>query len=147
MSISEHSDVPKVASAGLAQRLEIFTGAGRRRSWTSAQKAAIVAESFEDGALVGHIARRHGLTPQQLFNWRRQARREPDKETGALPFVPVVVETPSAASPPAESVESKPTDARPPVIELDIAGSSVWIWHDAEAAMVTAIIGALKAAK
>ena len=91
--------------------------------------------------------RRHGLTPQQLFNWRRQARREAEKGTGALPFVPVVVETPSAASPPAESVESKPTDARPPVIELDIAGSSVWIWHDAEAAMVTAIIGALKAAK
>jgi hypothetical protein len=59
----------------------------------------------------------------------------------------VVVETPSAVSPPAESVESKPADARPPVIELDIAGSSVWIWRDAEAAMVTAIIGALKAAK
>jgi transposase len=147
VSISEYSEVSKGASAGLAQRLEIFTGAGRRRSWTSAQKAAIVAESFEDGALVGHVARRHGLTPQQLFNWRRQARREAEKGVGTLPFVPVVVETPSAASPPAESIESKPADARSPVIELDIAGSSVWIWRDAEAAMVTAIIGALKAAK
>jgi transposase len=127
VSISEHSDVPRGASAGLAQRLEIFTGAGRRRSWTSAQKAAIVAESFEDGALVGHVARRHGLTPQQLFNWRRQARREADEGTGVLPFAPVVVETPSTVSPPAESVESKPADARSPVIELDIAGSSVWI--------------------
>jgi transposase len=146
VSISEHSDVLKGASAGLAQRLEIFTGVGRRRSWTAEQKAAIVAESFEDGALVSHVARRHGLTPQRLFNWRRQARREADEGTGALPFAPVVVETPSAVSPPAES-ESKPADARPPVIELDIAGSSVWIWHDAEAAMVTAIIGALKAAK
>jgi transposase-like protein len=47
-----------------------------RRGPRSAQKAAIIAESFEDGALVGHVARRHGLTPQQLFNWRRQARRE-----------------------------------------------------------------------
>jgi len=26
-----------------AQRLEIFTGAGRRRAWTAEQKAAIVA--------------------------------------------------------------------------------------------------------
>jgi transposase len=51
--------------AGPAQRLEIFTGAGRRRSWTAEQKAAIVAESLEDGALVSHVARRHGLTPQQ----------------------------------------------------------------------------------
>lgn len=141
MSISEHSDVPKGSSAGLAQRLEIFTGVGRRRSWTAEQKAVIVAESFEDGALVGQVARRHGLTPQQLFNWRRQARREADERTAALPFAPVVVETP------AESVESRAADARPPVIELDIAGSSVWIWRDAEAAMVTAIIGALKAAK
>ena len=131
----------------MAQRLEIFTGAGRRRSWTSAQKAAIVAESFEDGALVGHVARRHGLTPQQLFNWCRQARREPTRGTGSPRFAPVVVETPSAMSPPAESVESKPVDGRPPVIELDVAGSSVWIWPDAEAAMVTAIIGALKVAK
>lgn len=145
MSISEHSDVPK--GAGPAQRLEIFTGAGRRRSWTSMQKSAIVAESFEDGALISHVARRHGLTPQQLFNWRRQARREADEGTGGLPFAPVIVETPSVLSPPAENGENKSPDARPPVIELDVAGSSVWIWPDAEVAMVTAIIGALKAAK
>ena len=62
-------------SRGSARRLEIFTGAGRRRAWTAEEKAAIVAESFEDGARVCHVARRHGLTPQQLFAWRRQARR------------------------------------------------------------------------
>ena len=82
-----------------------------------------------------------------MFNWRRQARREADEGTGALPFAPVVVEPPSAVLPPAEIVESKPADARPPVIELDIAGSSVWIWPGADTATVTAIIGALKAAK
>jgi hypothetical protein len=37
--------------------------------------------------------------------------------------------------------------ARPHAIELDIEGSSVWVWPGADAAMVTAIIGALKAAK
>ena len=144
MSIAEHSDVSK--GAGPAQRLEIFTGAGRRRSWTAEQKAAIVAESLEDGALVSHVARRHGLTPQQLFNWSRQARREADEGIGGLPFAPVVAEPLRTASPPSESAESKPA-GRPPVIELDVAGSSVWIWPGAEAAMVTAIIGALKAAK
>ena len=35
----------------------------------------------------------------------------------------------------------------PPVIELDVAGSSVRVWPGAEIAMVTAIIGALKAVK
>jgi transposase-like protein len=72
VSISERND--KSNDAARAQRLEIFTGAGRRRSWTAEQKASIVAESFEDGAPVSHVARRHGLTPQQLFAWRREAR-------------------------------------------------------------------------
>ena len=69
-----------------AQRLEIFTGAGRRRAWMAEQKAAIVAESLEDGAPVSQIARRHGLTPQQVFAWRRQARREADEPIE--PFAP-----------------------------------------------------------
>jgi hypothetical protein len=36
---------------------------------------------------------------------------------------------------------------RPHAIELDIEGTSVWIWREADVAMVTAIIGALKAGK
>src|SRR5271165_1450634 len=78
VSISERND--KSNDGASVRRLEIFTGAGRRRAWTAEQKAAIVAESVEDGAVVSHVARRHGLTPQQLFAWRRQARRriEPD---------------------------------------------------------------------
>ncbi len=106
-----------------------------------------MAQSFEDGALVSHVARRHGLTPQQLFAWRRQARLEAAEVIGGLPFAPVVVDPPRAASPPAEGAESQSADARPPVIQLDVAGSSVRIWSGAEVAMVTAIIDALKAAK
>jgi transposase-like protein len=41
----------------------------------SAQKAEILAESYESGETVSIVARRHGLTPQQLFGWRRDARR------------------------------------------------------------------------
>lgn len=58
-----------------ARRLEVFTGAGRRRAWTAEQKAQIVCESYESGEKVSAVARRHGLTPQQLFGWRRDARR------------------------------------------------------------------------
>lgn len=145
MSISERNDVSK--TAGPAQRLEIFTGAGRRRAWTAEQKAAIVSESFEDGASVSHVARRHGLTPQQVFAWRRRARREADERIDSLPFAPVIIEPPGAAPLPADSAGRKAADARPHVIELDVEGSSVWIWPGAQTAMVTAIIGALKAAK
>ena len=57
------------------RRMEVFTGAGRRRSWSAAEKAAIVAESYGAGETVCGVARRHGLTPQQLFSWRRLARQ------------------------------------------------------------------------
>jgi hypothetical protein len=34
------------------RRLEVFTGAGRRRRWTAEQKTRIVAESYESGETV-----------------------------------------------------------------------------------------------
>ncbi len=57
------------------RRLEVFAGSGRRRTWTPAQKAEILAESYESSETVSVVARRHGLTPQQLFGWRRDAQR------------------------------------------------------------------------
>ena len=66
MSISEHKHMPEPA-----RRMELFTGAGRRRSWSPAEKAAIIAESYGAEETVCGVARRHGLTPQQLFAWRR----------------------------------------------------------------------------
>jgi transposase-like protein len=39
------------------RRLEVFTGAGRRRSWTYEQKAQIVVESHAEGATVCEVAR------------------------------------------------------------------------------------------
>jgi transposase len=129
-----------------AQRVEIFTGAGRRRDWSAAQKAAIVAESYCGTVSVCDVARRHGLTPTQLFTWRRLARRNGDADKA--PFAPVVIE-PLVAEPAALASHSIPPAARPhppsPVIELDVGGANVWIWRDAPVGMVTAIIGALKA--
>jgi transposase-like protein len=56
------------------RRLEVFTGAGRRRTWRDQDKARIVAEIARSGDSVCAVARRHGLSPQQLFGWRRQLR-------------------------------------------------------------------------
>jgi len=58
-----------------ARRIEVFTGAGRRRTWLADEEATIVAESYAPGKTVCGVARRHGLTPAQLFTWRRLARR------------------------------------------------------------------------
>ena len=89
------------ASEGL-QRVEVITGVGRRRRWTVEAKARIVQESRQPGAVVSEVARRHGLSPQQLFGWRRDARGDladgGDDACGlprptATPFVPIVVAT------------------------------------------------------
>jgi len=47
---------------------------GRRRRWSEADKGRIVAESFERGVRASDVARRHDISPQQLFQWRRRAR-------------------------------------------------------------------------
>ena len=47
----------------------------RRRRWSEEDKGRIVAESFEKGLTASDVARRHDVSPQQLFEWRRQARR------------------------------------------------------------------------
>jgi transposase len=139
MSISEHKHMPEPV-----RRIEVFTGAGRRRSWSGEEKAAIIAESYDAGETVCAVARRHGLTPQQLFAWRRLARRS----GSVLPamFVPAVMERieaepPAAAIPPRRSRRRSKADG----IELEIAGVEVRVGADAKPRAIEAVIRALKA--
>jgi len=55
-------------------RIEVFAVSGRKR-WDDETKARIVSESLEPGAIVTHVARRHGCRPQQVHDWRRLARQ------------------------------------------------------------------------
>ncbi len=60
---------------GSVTRMEVLEGPTGRRSWPDDVKARIVAESFEPGARVCDVARRHGLAPQHLSTWRGLARK------------------------------------------------------------------------
>ena len=51
------------ASTRPAQRVEVFTGTGRRRTWLHEEKVRIVAEILSSGDSVCAVARRHGLSP------------------------------------------------------------------------------------
>ena len=53
------------------QRIEVITGAARRRRWTTEQKLRIIEESYDSGASVSEVARRNGVAPNLLFRWRR----------------------------------------------------------------------------
>ena len=94
MSDTELLLKPKAAEqAGAVRRVEVFTGAGRRRRWSPEQKALIVSETYQAGETVSAVARRHGLTPQQLFTWRREAQQARTGENCCMAFAPVVLET------------------------------------------------------
>lgn len=71
----------------------------RRRRWSDADKRQIVEETLAPGSSVSAVAKRHGLHPGQVFDWRRQ-RREGGLG-GGLPsgFAPVVVAAQHSAEP------------------------------------------------
>ena len=122
------------------RRIEVITGAGGRRRWTVDDKARIVEETLEPGASVSVVARRHGLTPQQLFGWRREARRRSEVSEDAGPsFIPAMVEL-------ASTPRRRRQQAAAPMaaIELDIGGVRVRIGDGAKASIVSAVIRALK---
>ena len=91
------TELMDMSNAEPVRRLEVFTGAGRRRSWTAEQKARIVAESCAEGVTVSAVGRRHGLTAQQLFAWRRKAEQGGVQIARAdgLEFASIVVAAPS----------------------------------------------------
>jgi transposase len=121
------------------RRLEIFTGVGRRRTWSADAKARIVAESEASGASVCAVARRHGLTPQQLFTWRREARQRASSTAGTPAFVPVVLE-PAATPRPKPPRRTRPA----PAVEIEVAGLLVRVPPGMDAATIAAVLQAAK---
>jgi len=92
------------SAGGQTRRLDVLEGPTGRRGWPDAVKAAIVAESFEPGAKVSAVARRHGLSAQHLTGWRRLARegRLVLPSSGQGPFARLVVGEAHAAPPEAQ---------------------------------------------
>lgn len=57
------------------QAIEVVTvSEERRRRWSAGEKAALVRETYEPGMNVSLVARKHGVSPSQLFNWRKLER-------------------------------------------------------------------------
>jgi transposase len=125
------------------RRFEVFTGAGRRRTWSDEDKARIVAESLTGEESVCAVARRHGLSPQQLFGWRRQAREASESAAPTAPlFVPAVV-----GSPAPRRKRGRPRSLRRDeavgIIEVEIDSVTVRIGRGAAAKTVAAVLRAL----
>jgi len=55
-------------------RLEVIEGPSGRRRRTKAERARIAAESMMPGMKVVDVARKHGTTRWQIYDWRRKLR-------------------------------------------------------------------------
>jgi transposase len=126
-------------------RLELMTETGRRRWFSKDDKARIVEETLAPGAVVSDVARRHGLTPQQVFTWRRQARQLPATKADEPKFVPAVVDVPAAAVGPKRKALRCKSKPEPGGIEIEVDGVTIRTNRGADVAIIAAIIRALKA--
>ena len=97
--------------------VEVFRGQARRR-WSEEDKRRLVAETLAPGQTVHGVARRRGVSPSQLFAWRKSVR------TGVERPVPVPVPVPVPGFAAVEIVPSVPSAAAPSsgLIEIELAG-------------------------
>ena len=116
------------------RRVEVLTGSPRRRRWSTAEKAAIVAESLAPGAVTSEIALRHGLHRNQLYAWRRELRSAAVADAGVpvCDFVPVIAETRA--------------DSAAVTIEIAVGGAVLRVGPGVDLTFLGQIIGVLKAA-
>lgn len=151
-SVDRSDDTKDVLATARPQRIEVITGVERRRKWSAQEKAAIVAESLADGAVVSEVARRHGLSPQQLFGWRshlRDAVRGSAPSSDATPaFVPAVVEDeppPPPAAPALPAVVAMgASGVAPAPIEIALGEVVVRVRGEADPRALTAVLKALR---
>lgn len=123
---------------GVYRRIEVLTGPGRRRKWSDENKARIVAEAAQPGVVVSEIARRWQVTPQQVFDWRRQMRQA---LAAAEPsFVPIVSTARVTALDPA--TPACRSGAR---IEVRLAGAELRIAPGTDAALLSMVLRAVRA--
>jgi transposase len=129
------------------RRVEVITGRRKRRNWTPAEKARIVAESAEPGANISAVARRWGINRGLLLIWRRQvglvkAKAGPET-TPALQFVPITIAD-EERQPEHSGAGKKEAPALAGRIELAIDGSRLVLTGSVDPALAAAIVGALR---
>lgn len=112
--------------------------AGTRRTWSSEQKRAILAETEDPTTTASEVARRHGLHASLLFRWRRALRAEAFAPTARShpSYIPLAL-----PAPPSRVQEEPP---RRGAIEIELAGGHrLRAEAGAEIALLQGVIAAL----
>lgn len=134
----------EAGSASIGQsmhRIEVITGDAGRRVHADGFKGRLVALSLVPDACIADIARAHGIHPQLLYTWRRQAKAgKLALPASEMPdFAPLVLEE----DPPPPMPEVPSCSAG---IEVEVGSVTVRLPGDADAARIAAIAVALREA-
>ncbi len=81
----------------------VVLGVERRRRWPDALKLEILGEVGVNGWTVSDVARRHDITRQHLYEWRRALKRKglwPAKAPARFVEVPTTEALPATTAPP-----------------------------------------------
>jgi len=126
------------------RRVELITGQRRRRRWTAEEKARIVAESFEEGANISEVARRHGVVRGLLTVWRRQVSRAVGVQVAG--FVPVRIDPaglPMAAHANPTEMTSSSGQCRGR-IEIEVCEVRIRVEAGVDAATLSTVLSAVR---
>ncbi|HVY88075.1 MAG TPA: transposase [Hyphomonadaceae bacterium] len=109
-------------------RVEVITRVERRRKWTDAEKAAVLAETDAPSTNVAAVARKHGIARSVVYNWRSARRAQAIAAipgAGPVEFIPIGVIGQDQGVTPSESV-SAPTPSADPggMIEVELANGA-----------------------
>ena len=139
-----HQDNRKDAES--YRRIELITGTTRRRRWSDDERARILAESFEPGANISAVARRHGVHGGLLHSWRKKAKTRADEvaQADAPQFIPVAIAKASG-----DVVgETAPLPLSPPgrMIEIETRGALVRVPAGVDPETLAVVLAALRRA-
>ena len=87
MSTTSSTPMPATGSFQLVEAVvERLDGApvGERRRWSDEFKAQAVTAALEPGVNVSALARRLGISPPQLFGWRKAFLKKQDADVPAV---------------------------------------------------------------
>jgi len=79
-----------------------------RRHRSDDEKLKIVQESFEEGCVQAQLARRHGISTSQLWDWRARYKAGLLEDRAEFSQVVMIQETPDGAQDQARSADACP---------------------------------------
>jgi transposase len=127
------------------RRIELITGTKRCLRRSEEERARIVAESFEPGANISAVARRHGVNGGLLHYWRKRAKAQARATTAtqAPLFIPVAIAKASETAV-GETAPGSVSCGR--MIEIDTAGARVRVPEGVDARTLSVVLAALRRA-